>query len=127
MAQNGVAATPDTTRVARAMVASAVDAWRAAIVSIEALPDAEQAWELASDLSTTTVKQFQADAGQLRVRLARRIQDEQRLSLSQLGSRLGVSKGRAQEWITAARTLPAADGTATALGRETSDGHDGAT
>ncbi len=77
---------------------------REALAEAEAVDDSETAYRQASWLVDVLTAASTASA-QLRAAAARRMKDEEGLSIAQLGERLGVSKARAQDILgrTAAR------------------------
>ncbi len=73
-----------------------------ALAEVESAPGDEAAFAQASWL-VETLRQATIKTGAVRLKLAVRIQESGRLSLAQLGQRIGVSKARAQEMIQAAK------------------------
>ena len=73
-----------------------------ALAEVESTPGEEAAFAQASWL-VETLRHATITTGAVRLKLAVRIQESGRLSLSQLGQRIGVSKARAAEMIQAAK------------------------
>jgi hypothetical protein len=78
------------------------DAYGAGARAVERVPDPGRAAELAAGL-VRAAEEAVAGAAQLRARMARRLLEEEGLSLAQLATRLGVSKARADQLVRAAR------------------------
>lgn len=79
-------------------LASLRDAYGQAAAAIHGDSQAQHAFESASALADT-LRQLAEDAADLRARTAARIAAEDRLSLSVLAARIGVSKARAGQLI----------------------------
>ena len=73
--------------------------------AIRAMDDLTEAFEEAGRLVTAQLE-FRHDAAQLRAEVARQIQEAGDLSIGQLATRLGLSKGRTQRMLNRA-TRPA--------------------
>lgn len=78
------------------------DAYGAGARAVERVSDAGRAAELAAGL-VKAAEEAVGGAAQLRARMARRLLEEEGLSLAQLAARLGVSKARADQLVRAAR------------------------
>jgi ADP-ribose pyrophosphatase YjhB (NUDIX family) len=76
---------------------------RAALEEAEAIADSDSAYQQASWLVDQLSASMTA-SGRLRAEAARRIRDENHLSLSQLGERIGVSKARAADMLRVPQT-----------------------
>lgn len=83
-------------------IRTAVDAARAAIRDIRALPDPQSRIEAAGRLADSLRAAFE-EAARIRHEDAVRIYEAESLSLAQLASRVGISKARADQIIKAAR------------------------
>lgn len=73
-----------------------------AMASIEHTANDETAYRRASKV-VEMLQEATASAASLRVSIVRRIQETGRLSLAQLGERIGVSKARAADMVNAAK------------------------
>lgn len=73
-----------------------------AAAKVEATPDPQQAFAIATRL-TETLRQATIAAGQLRGRTLMRIWESEKMSLAMLAQRTGISKSRVDEMIRAAR------------------------
>jgi plasmid maintenance system antidote protein VapI len=78
-------------------------AYEDAAATVETDPDADSAFRLATELRAEA-DEIVSDAATLRARMALRLLESERLSLSQLAERLGTSKARADQLIRAARS-----------------------
>lgn len=81
---------------------------RSAMAAIKDEPDGEAALKLASWL-TETLRQATIGAGELRAAVALRERDRRKLSFTELGQIMGVTRARASEIVGNARHNPAAD------------------
>jgi 3-methyladenine DNA glycosylase/8-oxoguanine DNA glycosylase len=77
-------------------------AYREAVATINAIPNAQRAFEYATQLANTLRDTYQ-QASELRTQAAARIWEAEELSLAALAERIGVSKARADQLIRAAR------------------------
>jgi hypothetical protein len=78
------------------------DAYRRAAAMIHGDSQAQHAFESATALADT-LRQLAENAANLRARTAARIATEEKLSLSVLANRIGVSKARADQLIKSAK------------------------
>ena len=83
------------------------DAYEAVVSEIERDSDAESAFERATELRTQ-LDRLVGEAAELRARTVARLWEAEELSLAALASRIGVSKGRASQFIQAAKAAEAA-------------------
>lgn len=83
-------------------LASLRDTYEQAVTVIHEDPQAQHAFESATALADT-LRQFAENAASLRARTAARIAAEEKLSLSVLAARIGVSKQRADQLIKSAK------------------------
>jgi hypothetical protein len=74
-----------------------------AVAAVEGVPDAQRAFEAATELVAVT-DALVGDSAAARARMVRRIWEAEKLSLAALATRIGVSKSRADQFIRAART-----------------------
>lgn len=88
----------DHTQEARAARAAARQALEAAMAAIEAIPDARNAFAEASGFAED-LRDANGDVADLRGRMAARIADDERMTLVELASHLGVSKQRASKMV----------------------------
>jgi hypothetical protein len=89
-------------------LASLRDAYEEAAVAIHGDPQAQHAFESATALADT-LRQLAENAASLRARTAVRIATEEKLSLSVLAARIGVSKARADQLIKSAKDADSGD------------------
>jgi ubiquinone biosynthesis protein UbiJ len=80
------------------VLASLRDAYEQAVAVIHGDSQAQHAFESATALADT-LRQLAENAASLRARTAARIATEEKLSLSVLAARIGVSKARADQLI----------------------------
>lgn len=78
-------------------------AFAAAERSVAATPDAEDAFQRATQL-VRAADDVVGEAAALRARMARRLMEDEGMTLSQLAERIGTSKSRADQLVRAART-----------------------
>ena len=83
-------------------LASLRDAYRRAAAMIHGDSQAQHAFDSATALADT-LRQLAENAANLRARTAARIATEEKLSLSVLATRIGVSKARADQLIKSAK------------------------
>ena len=79
-------------------LASLRDAYEQAAAAIQRDPQTQRAFESATALADA-LRQLAENAANLRARTAARIATEEKLSLSVLATRIGVSKARADQLI----------------------------
>lgn len=91
--------------------AAMLAAYQAAAALVEAEPDAEAAFRLASELRATADETARG-AATLRALTAARLMDSEGLTYGQLAKRLGTSKARADQLIRAARAAVGTDANA---------------
>jgi hypothetical protein len=84
------------------VLASLRDAYEQAAAAIHKDSQAQHAFESATALADT-LRQLAENAASLRARTAARIAAEEKLSLSVLAARIGVSKQRADQLIKSAK------------------------
>ena len=96
-------------------LASLRDAYEQAVAVIQGDSPAQHAFESATALADT-LRQLAENAAGLRARTAARIATEEKLSLSVLAARIGVSKARADQLI---KSVKDADPSSTQEGGET--------
>ena len=89
-------------------ITAAIDAARAAIRDIRALPDPQSRIEAAGKLADGLRAAFE-EAARIRHEEAVRIYETESLSLAQLANRVGISKARADQIIRAERKKEADD------------------
>ena len=89
-------------------IRAAVDAARAAIRDIRALPDSQSRIKAAGQLADGLRVAFE-EAARIRHEEAVRIYETESLSLAQLANRVGISKARADQILRAAREKEAED------------------
>lgn len=82
------------------------NAYQAAAMEIEKLPDPASAFAHATELRNR-LDRLVGEAAGLRARMAVRIWEAEELSLAALANRIGVSKGRAQQFIQTAKAADA--------------------
>jgi hypothetical protein len=87
---------------ARAAVAKVTAAYADAIAAITDVGDRQERFELATDLGET-INDLRTRTGQFRAEIAHEIYRAESLSLAGLANRIGVSRGRAQDLVEAAR------------------------
>lgn len=91
--------TNDPTDVLNALTS----AYRDTVEAIRAMPDRKEAFDAATKLGELLVGQLRRETGQLRAEIAALIYKDEALSLAGLASRIGVSRGRAQDFVEAHR------------------------
>lgn len=84
----------------RDAIAAITRAYTDAMKAINATSDSQQALESATQLAVTLREAFDG-ASELRTQIAGRIWEAEKLSLSALANRMGVSKARADQLIRA--------------------------
>jgi hypothetical protein len=83
-------------------LASLRDAYRQAVVMIRGDSQAQHAFDSATALADA-LRELAESAANLRARAAARIAEEEKLSLSVLATRIGVSKARADQLVKSVR------------------------
>ena len=89
-------------------LASLRDAYGQAAAVIRKDAEAQQAFDSATALADA-LRQLAEDAANLRARAAARIAEEEKLSLSVLATRIGVSKARADQLVKSVKDADSGD------------------
>lgn len=96
-------------QVLAAAHAALTRAYDQAVKAIEATPDPQEAFDAATGLASV-LRRHADHAAELRTQAVARIWEKERISLSTLAGRIGVSKTRADQFIRAAQTLKQQEG-----------------
>lgn len=88
--------------------AALLAAYEETAAAIEAMPDPAHGFSQATKLRDL-VDQLVGRAAELRALMAGKVWEAEELSLAALATRIGVSKGRADQFIRAAKAAKAAD------------------
>lgn len=77
--------------------------YKETVDAIRAMPNRKEAFEVATKLGEMLTGQLRSETGQLRAEIAAAIYKDESLSLAGLANRIGVSRGRAQDFVETAR------------------------